>query len=171
MVWRPRVAMWTMARNPMGQHTLYPITLTNLADLLVIVVGGGPVATRKVSKLLDTGAQITVISPQLTPRLQSWVAEERIEWLERGYQSGDLADATLSFVATNVREINAQVADEARSLGILCNVADAPSDGSFHLPATHRQDGLVVAVSSEDGKPKRSMQVRDQIAKALSSAD
>ncbi len=150
-----------------NEYTLYPISLTNLVNKRVVVVGGGPVATRKVSKLLDTGALLHLISPQITPQLQRWFSEKRLDWSKRGFEQGDLAGATLAFAATNVREINAQVADEARTLRILCNVADAPSDGSFHVPATYRSDGLVVAVSSEEGAPKRSIKTRDQIAAML----
>ena len=60
--------------------------------------------------------------------------------------------------------MNAQVAGDAEEIGLLCNVADDPRAGSFHLPAVHRQPGLVVAVSTEGASPARAKQVRDQIA-------
>jgi cobalt-precorrin 5A hydrolase / precorrin-3B C17-methyltransferase len=73
----------------------------------------------------------------------------------------------LVFAATNQRAVNAQVAREAKNLGLLCNVADQPDEGNFHVPAVHRQPGLVVAVSSTGESPTRARNVRDQLAKWL----
>jgi siroheme synthase (precorrin-2 oxidase/ferrochelatase) len=60
--------------------------------------------------------------------------------------------------------VNAQVAGEADALGLLCNVADDPQAGGFHLPAVHREPGLVVAVSTAGASPARAKRLRDQIA-------
>jgi cobalt-precorrin 5A hydrolase/precorrin-3B C17-methyltransferase len=148
---------------------VYPIYLTNLADRLVIVIGGGQVGERKIKGLLLTGARIRLISPQATPQLQNWADSGQIEWLERDYQADDLAGAFLVFAATNQRNVNAQVTQEAAKHGALCNVADAPEAGNFHLPAVHRRDGLVVAVGSSGQSPKRAKRVRDQITAWLAT--
>lgn len=144
--------------------TVYPIYLTNLAQRLVVVVGGGQVGERKIKGLLVTGAHIRLISPQATAQLQAWATDGKIEWWARDYQAGDLAEAFLVFVATNQRQVNAQITQDAASCTLLCNVADAPEAGNFHVPAVHRQEQLVIAVSSSGQSPKRAKRVRDQIA-------
>lgn len=152
--------------------SVYPILLTGLHQRLAIVVGGGPVGERKVAGLLAAQAKVRLISPQATPNLQQWAQDGRIDWWLRSYQAGDLAGAFLVFAATNVREVNAGVAAEGAQVGALCNIADAPEEGNFHVPALHRQGDFVVAIGSQQGKnPKRVTQLRDRIAQWLSAVD
>ena len=147
-----------------AELTVYPIYLTQLANGLAVVVGGGRVAERKINGVLAAGGRVRLISPQATPQLQTWAAAGQIEWMTRNYQAGDLAGAFLVFAATNQRQTNAQIAIDAAELGILCNVVDAPAEGNFHVPAVHRQAGFTIAVGSGGQSPKRSKQLRDQIA-------
>lgn len=145
--------------------TTYPITLSQMHAAPVIVVGGGLVGERKVRGLLAVGAQVTLISPDATPQLRAWAAEQRIIWEQRCYQTGDLAGSPVLVVAaTSERAVNAAVAQAAATLGLLCNVADVPAEGNVHLPAVYRAADLVVAVSTAGVSPARARQVRDQIA-------
>lgn len=147
---------------------VYPILLTGLQHKLAVVVGGGAVGERKVAGLLAAGAPVRLVSPVATPALAEWAQANRLLWWPRPYQTGDLADAFLVFAATNVRAVNAQIADDALHLGLLCNVADAPADGNFHVPALYRHEDVVVAIGSRQGKnPKRIKTLRDQIAQFL----
>ena len=146
---------------------LYPIALNGIAGAHTVVVGGGPVGERKVRGLLDVGAKVLLVSPEATDGLQALASDGGIDWAQRPYAANDVAGAKLVFAATNVREVNAQVADEAQGMGILCNVADAPHDGDFHSPALLRQDGLVIGVNNECKRPKRAVAVRDQIGEWL----
>ncbi len=152
-------------------QAVYPVFLTNLAGAPVVVIGGGEVAARKVAGLLAVQAAVTLISPKAVPELALLAAIARITWIERPYAPGDLEGARLVFAATNVRAVNAQVAGEAAMRGILCNVVDAPAEGTFHLPAIHRQDEVVVAVGTGGSAPGRAKQVRDRIAAWLNGAD
>jgi cobalt-precorrin 5A hydrolase/precorrin-3B C17-methyltransferase len=155
------------ARRPLP---VYPIFLTHLADVQVVVVGGGRVAARKVAGLLAAQAQVTVVSPALTPELAALHAAGRIAWQPRPYAPGDLVSARLAFAATDDRAVNAAVAQEAAQRGLLCNVADAPDEGSFHVPAVYRQEELVVAVGSSGTAPGRARAVRDRLAAWLGQA-
>jgi cobalt-precorrin 5A hydrolase/precorrin-3B C17-methyltransferase len=147
----------------------YPITLTNLRGAPVVMVGGGAVGERKLRGVLAAGAAVRLISPAATPGLRALADSGMIVWDARPYQPGDLAGARLVFIATNQRALNAQVADDAAALGLLCNVADDPRAGDFHLPAVYREPGLLVAVSTAGASPARAKQLRDQIAAWLSS--
>ncbi len=146
---------------------VYPIFLTGLDHLVAVVVGGGPVGERKVRGLLAAGATVRLISPAATPALQQLANEGQLTWLDRPYQCGDLAEAALVFAATNQRQVNAQVAADARADKLLCNVADAPTEGNFHVPALHHHPPFTIAVGSGGLSPKATKAVRDQIAQAL----
>jgi len=149
------------------RRDIYPLTLTNMKDVKAIVVGGGPVGERKVKGLLDAGATVQLISPEATPQLKAWADEGRIVWAHRAYQSDDLSEADIAFAATNRREINAQIAADAKALGLLRNVADNPAEGNFHVPALYRQPEFVVAVSTTGQNPRRAQAVRNRIRASL----
>lgn len=149
--------------------TVYPIYLHQNSSLSAVVVGGGPVGQRKVTGLLSAGARVRLVSPTATPHLQDLAAAGRIEWLPRPYQTGDLDGALLAFAATNQRPVNAQVALDARNARILCNVADAPDEGDFHVPAIHRQGDLTIAVGTGGHSPTHARRVRDLIAEWLAT--
>ncbi|MBX2999231.1 MAG: bifunctional precorrin-2 dehydrogenase/sirohydrochlorin ferrochelatase [Caldilineaceae bacterium] len=148
---------------------MLPITLTHAAEMLAIVVGGGKVGERKVRGLVDAGVRVRLISPVATPKLQKLATARQIEWIERGYQPGDLSGARLVVAATNVRAVNHAVAQEAHEDHLLINVADCPEEGNVHMPAVHRDENLVVAVNSRTARPRVAVVVRDWIAGMLPS--
>ena len=142
---------------------MYPVCL-EISDKLCVVVGGGSVAERKVLGLLTAGAQVRVISPQLTRPLTRLTDDGRIEWLERGYAQGDLAGALLIFAATDSREVQEAVFLEANRAGQLVNVIDAPARCSFHVPAVVRRGDLTLTVSTGGKSPAVAAMVRRQLA-------
>ena len=146
---------------------MLPITLTQTAQTLAVVVGGGEVGERKVCGLLDAGMRVRLISPQVTPELARLAADGIIEWLARTYQSGDLQGARLVIAATNVRAVNHAVAMEAHEGGQLVNVADAPAEGTVHMPAVHRDENVIVAVNSLTARPRVAVLIRDWVAGLL----
>jgi cobalt-precorrin 5A hydrolase/precorrin-3B C17-methyltransferase len=134
------------------------------------VVGGGAVGERKIRGLLDAGIPVRLISPAATPQVQTWAEEGSIEWIPRSYHPDDMAHdeaISLVFAATDQREVNRQVAQEADEHGVLCNVADAPHEGTFHVPAVYRGQGVMIAVSTMGKSPARAAHVRDRLAEIL----
>jgi siroheme synthase-like protein len=129
----------------------------------VLLVGGGTVASRKAAVLLEAGAHLRVVAPAIADELRAMVATGRVELVERGYQSGDVADAQLVVAATDDRAVNAAVLADAQAASRLVNVADAPAAGSFTTMATHRSGELVVGVSA-GGVPGAAARIRDAIA-------
>jgi precorrin-2 dehydrogenase/sirohydrochlorin ferrochelatase len=128
-----------------------------------VVVGGGGVAARKVGKLLEAGAKVVVISPEIRPE----IAGKDVEILHRPYEYGDLADAYLAFAATDLREVNALVAREAQERGVPINVADFPSEGDFAVPSTLRRGQLQVAVSTGGASPTLARRIRRELEEAF----
>jgi precorrin-2 dehydrogenase/sirohydrochlorin ferrochelatase len=144
----------------------YPIVLVNLKN--AVVIGGGTIATRKVQGLLDAGAEsITVIAPQLSAQLETWVAQNRIAPIRRSYQPGDLANARLVIAATNDAQVNEAIWREAIERDILVNVVDDPPHCNFHVPAIVRRGHIAVAISSGGASPALSKHLRREIDKIV----
>jgi precorrin-2 dehydrogenase / sirohydrochlorin ferrochelatase len=141
---------------------LYPIFL-DLSGRRCVVVGGGEVANRKARKLLQARARVVVISPEITPELESVAVEVH----RRHYREGDLEGAYLAFAATDSREANAAVAREAKERGVPVNVADKPSDGDFALPSTLRRGRLQVAVSTGGASPTLARRIKNELEEAF----
>lgn len=141
----------------------YPIVLTQLAEVRCVVVGGGEVALRKVGALLDSGAQVEVISPALQPQLAAWRDAGRIRHTARPYTAGDLADAFLVIAATDRREVNAAIAAEARQRGMLHNIADDPDAGNFHTMGAVSRGDVLLAVSTGGDSPALAALIRRKL--------
>jgi len=133
-----------------------------------VVVGGGRVAERKVRGLLDSGAVVSVIAPHITPGLGTLAAAGSITAVMRPYKAGDLEGAALVIAATDQRDVNARVAEEARRVGALVNVVDAPDTSDFTTPATLCRGGITVGVSTDRNSPVMAALIRDRLASALS---
>jgi precorrin-2 dehydrogenase / sirohydrochlorin ferrochelatase len=144
----------------------YPICL-DVRGKKCVVVGGGVVAERKVSGLLESGAAVTVIAADLTPALIEWAAAGRIEATPRAYQTGDLNGAVLAIAATGDERVNAAVADDARSAGVLVNVVDDPPRCDFIVPSVVRRGDLTVSVSTGGRSPALARLVREDLERAL----
>lgn len=144
----------------------YPLMLDG-ARLEALVVGGGAVATRKVRALLDAGARVRVVAPDVHDELAALAAGASGLTIERrAYAAGDAGGALLVIAATDRREVNARVAADAHALGRLVNVADAPEEGNCATAATHRAGELTVAVTA-GGVPAVAARVRDLVAERL----
>ncbi len=159
---QPRV---TDGASTQGEHDIlsYPVSLTQLTGKMATVIGGGPVATRKVRGLLSVGANVMVVSPDLTDTLQSLLDEGHITWLSRKYETQDIDGATIVFAATNERDVNREIGEVCNRHNILCSVADAPKEGSFHSMAVHRGEDVVLAVGTQGETPGKAKQVRNQL--------
>jgi precorrin-2 dehydrogenase / sirohydrochlorin ferrochelatase len=125
-----------------------------------IVVGGGSVGLEKARGLLECGARVTVIAPEIVPEL----LDLPVEWIEGRYASWDLGGAWLAIAATPDRAVNRRVKEDAERLGIFCNVVDDPELCNLILPAVHRVDPIAVAVSTGGASPALAQRLRSEIA-------
>lgn len=151
--------LWDMAE----QHYLAGL---DLAGRRVIVVGGGTVAQRRLPRLVSAGAEVTLISPSVTPAVQAMVDAGELMWEARRYADGDLADAWYVLCCTSDPAVNAVVSADAERLRVFCVRADAGQEGSAVTPATGTHDGMLIGVLS-GGRPLRSAAVRDGLLDAL----
>jgi siroheme synthase-like protein len=141
----------------------FPLMLEG-TRLRALVVGGGAVAERKVRALLDAGATVRVVAPDVAAGIVALASPGgRLTVERRAWARDDVGDAMLVIAATDRRPVNAAVAAAATALGRLVNVADAPDEGNCATAATHRAGDLTIAVSA-GGVPTAAARVRDAIA-------
>lgn len=142
---------------------LYPIFL-RLNGKECLVVGGGRVAERKIANLLQSGARVQVVSPDITAKIEEWAGAGCLVWRRRLFQASDLEGKELVFAATDVREVNASIARECRQRKIWVNVVDDPTGGDFHVPAVLTRGEVQLAVSTGAGSPLLARKIRDYLA-------
>lgn len=140
----------------------YPAFL-DLSGRLVLVVGGGRVAGRKVASLLEAGARVRLVSLALNPETAALAQDERVELHERAYAPQDFDGVSLCICATNQEALNRQVADEASKRGIFVNVVDVPPLCSFIVPASLRRGNLCLAISTGGDSPSSAALLRKKL--------
>lgn len=152
--------------------TFYPVFL-NLNGRRCVVVGGGQIAESKALKLLDSGAKITVISPDATQGLRNAADRGDVELKLRKYQAGDLEGAFLAIAATNDRPVNQEIFEEAESLGVLLNAVDDPARCSFIAPSIVERGPVTLAISTGGASPALARKLRETLSEssALDWAD
>lgn len=141
---------------------LYPINL-NISGQLCVVIGGGAVATRKISSLLLCDARVRVISPDLSSGLKQFLDNKKLEWIPRPYMRGDLQGATLAFALTDHPEVQQQIATEANELEIPINIGDNPEACTFQTAATVRRGDLLISISTGGGSPALAAAIRREL--------
>ncbi|GIH09305.1 hypothetical protein Rhe02_73720 [Rhizocola hellebori] len=146
---------------------LYPLAL-KLDGRLVLVAGGGSVATRRVPALLAAGARVRLVSPSVTPALRGLADAGRLEWIERRFEAADLQGVWLIQVAIDDAGAAAEISRLADERHIFCVRADDRHAASAWTPAVTRHGPVTVAVLA-GGDPRRAMAVRDQLADFLAA--
>ncbi|WP_283137916.1 uroporphyrinogen-III C-methyltransferase [Rhizohabitans arisaemae] len=132
----------------------------------VLVAGGGRVAQRRVPTLLGAGAEVLLVSPEVTPALDDLIAAGRITWRRRPYQAEDCAGVWLIQACTDDPVVNDEIAQEAERRHIWCVRADDKDASAAWTPASGQVDEIGIGVVA-GGDPRRSAGVRDAIVEAL----
>jgi uroporphyrin-III C-methyltransferase / precorrin-2 dehydrogenase / sirohydrochlorin ferrochelatase len=127
----------------------------------VVVIGGGAVASRRIPALLDAGAEILLVSPQVTASLEDLAAAGRT------YEPGDCAGAWLVCACTDRPEVNAAVAAAAEAQQTWYVRADDAEASAAWTPAAGQAGDVRVGVLS--GDPRHSAAIRDRVVAGLRS--
>jgi uroporphyrin-III C-methyltransferase/precorrin-2 dehydrogenase/sirohydrochlorin ferrochelatase len=139
----------------------------DLRDRLVVVVGGGVVAHRKIEHLLKAHARVRVVSPQLCADLALYRDLGRIDYRPLLFSPSLIEGATLVVAATDDVDVNDAVAIAARERGVLVNVVDDGPRCTFIFPAIIDRSPLIVAVGTAGSSPTLARRVRTQIEALL----
>ncbi len=125
-----------------------------------LVVGGGRVALRKVETLLDYDTSITVIAPDVDPRLEYHAKRGRIVLEKRRYRSPEASEYGLVISAGDDKELNRQVYEDCRDTAVPVNVVDDPSRCDFIFPAVIRREWMTAAIATDGKAPFMSGHLR-----------
>ena len=140
---------------------LFP-TFLKLGGRRVLLVGAGPVAAGKLRGLLDAGAVVTVVAPDVVPE----IAAAPVEVRRRPFQDGDL-DGVCYVVAAAPPEVNRQVAETAHGRGLFVNAVDDIASASAYAGAVVRRAGVTIAISTDGEAPALAGLVREALESLL----
>jgi len=140
---------------------LLPIAL-DVREKKCLVAGGGLVAARKAQSLIDCGARVVVIAPQVRQEIEEL---QNCVIFRRTFAFDDCRDCALIFACTNIRETNEEVLQAARVFGIPCNVADGESD--FAMMATIRRGDVTIGISTQGGSPTLAKHLKNRIEETV----
>lgn len=154
------VLHWWERRMSREANTYFPLFL-DLKGKRVVLVGGGAIASRRISVLRQFGCDLTVISPELK------LTADWFTWLPRTYQAGDLEGAFLAIAAADSREVNRAVGEEAGQRNIPVSVADCMEECSFYFPSICTGGGVVAGVVSNGRSHRKTALAAKKIRAVL----
>lgn len=146
----------------------YYAVFWEMQDRPVLLVGGGRVADEKIHKLVDAGARVTIVAPDLIPEVQQYVDDGRATLIQRPFEPGDTEGYEVVMVATDNGAVNKQVADEARSRDIWVNAADDVANCDFILPSLAKRGQISIATSTGGSSPALARWLRERMEEFLS---
>lgn len=146
----------------------YPINL-NISDKKVLVVGGGAVATRKVERLAERGADITVVSPEISSEIAGFAKKSKVKWIDRAYKTGDEKGMFAVFCAISPGKKSIKIEEglfkRCIKKNILINVADKPEFCTFTLPALVSRGEFDIAIFTSGLSPRLARKIREDLEK------
>ncbi|MCH2582136.1 MAG: siroheme synthase, partial [Planctomycetes bacterium] len=142
--------------------SLYPL-FHKLENRRVTVVGAGSVALRRIRRLLEAGARVTVISPEALEEITGLDEKGELHWKRRPYRRGDIEKANLVLTAPGDHKLSENVKEEARELGILFNSAEDEGLCDFHVPGLVDAGALKLALSSDGQEPALGAAISRQL--------
>jgi precorrin-2 dehydrogenase/sirohydrochlorin ferrochelatase len=138
---------------------MFPL-FVNLDNKKCVVIGGGEVASRKVEVLLRYKADLTVISPEINPKLVELENSKKIKVIKREYKKGDIDSATLIVAATSSPVVNERIYKDAVQRNIPVNVVDNPDKCTFFFPSVIKRGALSIGISTSGVYPALSKKIR-----------
>jgi uroporphyrin-III C-methyltransferase/precorrin-2 dehydrogenase/sirohydrochlorin ferrochelatase len=153
----------------MAEHPAYPVGL-RLTGRKVVVLGGGQVAQRRLPALIAAGADVLLVSPEVTPSVEAMADAGEISWQRRPYAEGDLADAWYALIATSDDEANTAASVEAERHRVWCVRSDDADAATAWTPATGTSEGVTVAVLTSRARgrdPRHTAAIRDAVVEGL----
>ena len=150
----------------------YPVYL-DVKERCCVIVGGGQIAEGKIAALLECGAQIRMISPEVTDEVQDMADTGALRLEKREYRDGDLEGAFIAIAATDDSSLNRRIAQEAEERNVPLNVVDVTHLCTFIAPAVVRRGEVTAAISTGGLSPALARKLREELqaSPALDYAD
>jgi precorrin-2 dehydrogenase/sirohydrochlorin ferrochelatase len=144
----------------------FPINL-NIQGKKCLVVGGGRIAERRVLSLLECGADVTIVSPRVTPMLEKLLDKKRVKYKAKTYKPGDIKGAYIVIASTNDQDLNRQIGGQAKRVGALVNIVSNSSLSDFTVPGQLRRGNLLVTISTSGTSPALSKILKAKLESIL----
>jgi uroporphyrin-III C-methyltransferase/precorrin-2 dehydrogenase/sirohydrochlorin ferrochelatase len=141
--------------------SVFPIFL-KLAGRRVLVVGAGPIAAGKLRPLLDAGAAVTVVAPDVVEE----IAAAPVTLHRRPFEIADL-DGVSFVVAAAPPDVNRVVAAEAHARGLFVNAVDDMENASAYAGAILKRAGITIALSTDGEAPALAGLLREALEAVL----
>ncbi|MDA1676098.1 MULTISPECIES: precorrin-2 dehydrogenase [unclassified Bacillus cereus group] len=139
-------------------YNMYPL-MFYLNKKVVVIIGGGKIAYRKASGLKDTGAFVTVISPEICEEMKEL---PYVTWKQKTFANDDIKDAHLIYAATNQHDVNMMVKQAAHDFQWV-NVVSDGTESSFHTPGVIRNNDYVVTISTSGKDPSFTKRMKKEL--------
>jgi siroheme synthase-like protein len=133
----------------------------------VVVAGAGRIAARKIESLLEGGAEVTVVAPEIGDEVRGWADQGRCTVIVRGFEPADLDGAWLALTATDDPAANRAVFSAAEERRIWANSADDPANCSFTLMSVVRRSDLVLAIGTGGRSPALATHLRRKLQEEI----
>lgn len=159
-----RFNQWQDYRNYLNGSPRFPL-FVDISGRQAVVIGGGPVAIRRIKTLISFGADVLLIAPTAVEQPAG------VQWLARRYQEGDLDGAFLVVAATNDRDVNREIGRRAREMDIPVSVSDCRDECTFFFPAICTGDGVVAGVVGDGSDHKKTVRATKALRRALEEFD
>ena len=139
-------------------NQLLPIFM-KLEKQTCLVVGGGKIAFQKIKQLLDSNADVIVVSPKVIKEINSLP----ITIVNRKYCSTDVGQSKIIIAATNDEKINHKIYEDASAKGVPVNVVDNPDLCSFYMGSVYQDGDLKLAISTNGKCPSFGIYLKDHV--------
>lgn len=146
------------------QDSIFLPVSINITGKKILIVGGGRVATHKLSLLSRFTNEITILAPAIS----SVIRRSNFKIVQKEYHSSYLEGYFMVYACTNNHSLNQKIREEASVRGLLVNVADNPELCDFVSPAIYKNDYITIAVGSNAQNVKKAIEIRDKIETFLS---
>lgn len=150
----------------MKNKQYFPLFM-DISDKKIVVVGAGKIAARRVKTLVDFGAAIVVVAPQISQELEQMEQEHKITIIRREYQREDIYDAWMVLATTDNHKLNEEIYSVAKCLGALVNVASNREKCDFHFPGIVKKDSYVVGINASGKDHHGAAVLREKISEVL----
>lgn len=148
---------------------MYPVNL-QMKGISCLVIGGGHIAFRKVKKLVQEEARVTVLAPEISEELKQLCDEKKIRWKAEPFTAGDTRGYTFVVTACGVQSVAEEVHKESLASFFLYNAADFPSLGNCFLPASFELDHIQFAISTNGRSPAMARYVKNWLQTKIPSS-
>lgn len=150
----------------MKKYPYYPIFL-DIEDRTVVIIGGGNVCARKAETMMNYGARVTVVSPELTDEIEAWARDGKLQIRRKTYDEGDLDGANIVIASTDDQAVNEQIAADCRGRRIPVNVVDVTPLCEFIVPAIIEKGSVTLAVSTGGKSPALARTLKEDLQRLV----